>query len=412
MDITADSINFHELGEFKHFLEEMDLIGSAQLEEPILDNSGNVLIKEGVNVKPSAISRLEQMAGHYQPKFKITVGKDLIRAISAYLTPIIIKRLKAPRNDFILYLFEQTPLRYRSYIDAALRTHAQVLLLLYKTSRLTPDFFNHVCDLGLLSMGLAMTAEAHERFIFRFSFLSGIMADMALKDSDDWKDIDIDFQKRKRLNARSADFAADYDLAEEMLDAIANHALDFNRPHYETFKLSESAESTEETEDQVVDEEPHISAAQRDMNRALLTEVLRLARYIYETSRRISDAEHFAEELVYMIAYNGEKGYFHPSLIRPIIRVYRQFEEGARRMIRIAGIEKKCLYPSSAHAYPKPKATQIICRDHVMECPHIVHGWDINIVHPQVAYGWIGETLPASNYSKCELQKELDEIED
>jgi hypothetical protein len=61
---------------------------------------------------------------------------------------------------------------------------------------------------------------------------------------------------------------------------------------------------------------------------------------------------------------------------------------------------------------PKPRATQMICRLHKTECPKLKPGWDLTVVSPAEAYGWIGMTLEPGRYLKCKLEDELKPIFD
>ena len=141
--------------------------------------------------------------------------------------------------------------------------------------------------------------------------------------------------------------------------------------------------------------------------REILGESLRIAHFILETKKRIEDSDYFAEEMVYRISYNAGKGVFHDDLIRPIVRKFQEFELEARKMRRLAEIENRCIHPPSAWAYPKPRAAQILCQNHVQSCPKMIRGWDIHVISPQQAFGWLGADLAAGEYAKCELEKLL-----
>jgi hypothetical protein len=108
-----------------------------------------------------------------------------------------------------------------------------------------------------------------------------------------------------------------------------------------------------------------------------------------------------------MVAYNGARGFFHKDLVELIIERFREYEAIARRMIKVAAVEKSCLYPDSAWAYPKPRAAQVLCRHFKTGCPKLESGWDIHVVSPTEAYGWLGTPLAAGNYPKCALERDL-----
>ncbi|MCB1324182.1 MAG: hypothetical protein H7A21_02800 [Spirochaetales bacterium] len=410
MQIEENAITFLSLNEFVRFSTDMGLIGLVQLEEPVLDNSDNVLIKEGVFVKATALSRLEEMEGHYRPHFKVAMNNNLIRELRKFVAGEMLDLLKEKDNRFIAHLLEKSTRRYRSIMESAF-IGTRFLLHIYRLSQENGCFFAHISELALLALGLALISPVKEKFVHRFSFLAGLGCDLDLESDDEYLNRAEDYATRNALNLRSARAADGYELPEAVSEAIATHAIDFDRPHYKPFRMEPGAELPEPEEPgevSILDEEPHLSAAQREFSNAIVTELLRLARYVHDTSKKLS-GEDFAEQLVYMIAYNGERGFFHPDLTMTVVKVYREFEAGARKMMRIAAIEKKCLFPPSALAYPKPKATQILCRNNHQECSLIVRGWDMNVVAPMEAYGWLGETLAVGSYPKCMLAGELED---
>ncbi|WP_040918170.1 hypothetical protein [Leptonema illini] len=82
---------------------------------------------------------------------------------------------------------------------------------------------------------------------------------------------------------------------------------------------------------------------------------------------RLGNDEHAAEEISYRSAYNAKKGHFSLKVVDPILRIFKEYELEIRCMMKVAELEQRCLYLPSAWAYPKPRATQMICRLHKTE---------------------------------------------
>ncbi len=135
-----------------------------------------------------------------------------------------------------------------------------------------------------------------------------------------------------------------------------------------------------------------------------ITESIKFSRYILFLYYKIEDREHIFEEISFRVAYISQLGYFKLELLKPILKKFKEIELEMRNLMLIAGIEKKCLYPPSAWAYPKPRATQIICRHRIYNCPYIKLGWDLFVVKEQEPYGWIGTPLKEGKYFKCKLE--------
>ncbi len=142
----------------------------------------------------------------------------------------------------------------------------------------------------------------------------------------------------------------------------------------------------------------------------LLTEAMKIARFIKETNKKLENSkEDIVEQLLVMFTYNTEKGIFLKDLAYPLIARFKEFKSTVARIRKVAELENRCINPPSAWAYPKPKATQILCKNKIYTCKYFVGGWDISIVNPQTALGYLGLPLNPGSYPKCKLEKELSE---
>ncbi|MBX7057145.1 MAG: hypothetical protein K1X75_03695 [Leptospirales bacterium] len=417
MKITPDVIQLESLEELNGFVADLELNGQFQFAQPVLDNSENVLIREGIVVKPAMLQRLESMAGQYKPHFQVSVTKELLLAIRARLAPAFFDQLRGPRAEFVRCLFEYTRHNYRNYVKNAIRD-PRLLLAVYRLSRERPEFFAHAATLAMLSLGILLQTNARRRMIHIKAFQAGLTADFGLAESDEWRSPAGDVDAQRKRAQRSIKNLAGFELGPEIIQAIQNHPIDIRSPQISSVQFGAAPDAAPDVnffDDPASDgdapvESPGPHADFDAVSAEILTECLRLARFIDDTARQISDLGHFAEELVYMTAYNAARGYFHTDFIAPLLRVFQEYESGARRLMKVAEIEQRCKHPPSAWAYPKPRAAQILCRDHRDECPWIVRGWDIHVISPHDAYGWIGVDLPAGNYSKCQLNEELEKL--
>ena len=127
MRIDPAFIGFESLEELNRFISDQQLIGAFQFSEPVKDKAGNILIKEKIFVKESAIKRLEAMAGNYDPDFRIAVDPEIIKKLRASLARIIVATLDETESHFIRHLFEKTRSNYNAYIQHAFATDLLVL---------------------------------------------------------------------------------------------------------------------------------------------------------------------------------------------------------------------------------------------------------------------------------------------
>lgn len=416
MKVTPDYIQLDSLDELNGFVADLELNGQFQFLQPVVDNSDNVLIREGIYVKPAMLQRLESMAGQYRATFQISNSKEVLLAIRQRLAPAFLESLKGDRGGFTQCLFDSTQHNYRSYVRNAIRDR-KLLLAVYRMRREHPEFFQHAASLAMLTLGILLHTGARRRLIHIMAFQSGLCADLALSEGDEWRTPAASFDVRKKRAVRSAKALEAFDLAAEVRSAIEDHPINAESPDVASIQLGEASEEApgpnffddpDEGKEPSLDERPETQVDRESAQ--ILTEVLRIARFIHDTSKQVKDSAHFAEELVYMVAYNAARGFFHKDIINPLLKVFRDYESGARRLMKIADIEARCKFPPSAWAYPKPRAAQILCRNHRYDCPWLVSGWDIHVISPHEAYGWIGVDLPAGNYQKCALNEELEKL--
>lgn len=410
--IAPEFIAFDSLPELNQFLAEEAMLNGFQLAEPIKDNAGNVLIKEQIVVKESALKRLETMEGNYTADFKVMVTQDLVKQLRASLSKDLLALLSKPDMGLVRHLFDSTRVHYQPFVQNALST-GMLVLTFYKQRHENPEFFEHAGKLGLLTLGTIVQKQFGLPRLHRYAFLSGFLADVALANSTEWSG-PIAEHRRVDLAKQASGVAQRLAMPGEIVRALRDATVLVDKPSADATPLeildpSEPA-AGRTASDTPADEPESLPSAVDPVAAQALTEVLRLALFVHESWKQLS-AEKDVERLISMVAYNGARGYFHKDLVELMIERFREYELVARRMIKIAEIEGKCLYPASAWAYPKPRAAQILCRHFETSCPKLVGGWDIHIVSPQEAYGWLGTVLDAGTYPKCQLESDLQNLD-
>lgn len=408
--IAPDFIGFDGLLDLNRFLSEQSLQNAFQLATPIKDNAGNVLIKEHIVVKESALKRLETMEGNYNADFQVMITRDLLKQLQTSLSKSLLSLLDRPDMSLVRHLFDATRVNYHPIVQNALST-GMLVLTFYKQRHENIEFFEHAGKLGLLALGVVVQKQFGVPRLHRFAFLSGFLADVALAQSTEWAG-PIAESRRIELARQASAVAQRLALPAEIVSALNDATIVVNKPAASSAPIEiidPGAPRPESPDSQV--EELDLPPPAADVGTAnVLTEVLRLALFVHESWKQLA-AEKDVERLISMVAYNGGRGYFHKDLVELLIERFREYEIVARRMIKIAEIENKCIHPPSAWAYPKPRSAQILCRHFVTSCPKLVAGWDIHIVSPQEAYGWLGTVLEAGSYPKCALESELQNLE-
>ncbi|MCG6166351.1 hypothetical protein LFX25_00605 [Leptospira sp. FAT2] len=426
MKVTHSYLEFDSIEDLIDFTKEFETGSMIRFLSPIEDNSGNVLVKEEVQVKESALARLKDIKGQYTPKFEVKLNKELVEQIQNILAIKIVNQLKTSEMKFLKFMYENTTYNYKGIIRNSLLSKKIVLALL-KVYNQNINFFRYISELGLLTLGIVMIPDTMKfRLLRRYAFTAGILMDIPRINADRFTKLPAEDSEKVRVAHKCSDILQKLDLVEFSYSAISNHmplgmmdnpdkpiSIDKSgqeNPDEAFFDdiISNDGESDSKENDK--SREDAIPEKSYDFFQALLTDALKLARYIANVSHNAADKDYVMEELVYYIAYNTSKKYFDELLANPLVSIFKEFEVNVKRMRKIAEVEMKCVYPPSAWAYPKPKSSQVLCKNKVWGCPNIVMGWDIHVITAQEAFGWVGTSLPIDNYPKCKLEEELDSI--
>ena len=418
MKITASAIEFETFNDLKSFMYRNNLFGIIKLIDAITDNSGKVLVKENVTLKESTITKLEELVGSFSEVFKVQLSKDILKKFRETVADKILDHLKESGSSFLKHIYKDTDHNYKGYITNALQ-NKKLLLAIFKISSERENFFKYISELGLISLGIMIQKFYRIRMVHRYSFLAGLCADLYLADGNEWKTPATSDSERSKRAQDGASFLQQFDLPEEIIDAVAKHSYSEATPDLNRtvkIKLDEiPAESGSSVFEDILgaggDDEDEPGESKYDDNLAgTLIEAMRIARYINDVHLANEDNDFLAEELVYYLAYNAEKGRFYNDLVNPVIDLFRDYEKLVRKARKVAEIEGKCLKIPSAWAYPKPNATQVLCKNRVYDCPKIVSGWDIHIIAEKDISCWVGTSLPPGDYAKCSLETLLETV--
>lgn len=345
---------------------------------------------------------------------------ELTSRIKKALTAEIMPGIQKSRNEFISILYnndQSSVVSMESLINSSFYTN-DLVLVLYKIMLEQYDFFQHIVSMGLICLGTVVQRSYNIKLIHRYAFLTGLFSDVIFFNTDYWRKSNLDDTLMGKLAKMNAQIAQNVNMPAQIISAIQNHIvrgiyvvdkpdpMDFNILNANPFLESVPRETGGGDDYGLVDNEYFDEAVK------ILTESLKITRFIGETYKRISGGDNVAEKLLVMFCYNVEKGIFDKGISNPMIDRFREYEKIVARTRKIAELENRCIHLPSAWAYPKPKATQILCKNKVLECPNYVSGWDINVVTAQEAVGYVGTALKPGAYPKCKLEKELTELKE
>ncbi|GBF48957.1 hypothetical protein LPTSP4_04630 [Leptospira ryugenii] len=418
MKITSNGIEFQDFPEFKRFVLDYELLGSVALSEPIVDKSGGILLKEKVAIKESLINKLETMDGKFIPSFKLAMSKDLMKMLKTVLAKAVLKRIEDKSNEFIKHLYEKNPEKIASLkgiIQNSFYTKS-LALSFFRILLNEKEFFNHLADMGLLSLGAVIQKNYHFKMVNRYSFLAGMCADISTSREYLYRKSLLG-QTLTQTTSLSLEITRKFALPDEITSAINGHPItnfeipnatliEINVSDLKNHPLNQELLNGTPMEDESTDEEEEATEYSEETAGVVLA-ALKIARFIMENLKVSVDKEQVSEKLLVMFTYNAEKGTFRKDIADPMINRFTEFDLAIKKIRVIAEIENKCKFPPAAWAYPKPKAAQVLCKDKNYQCPYIVNGWDLKIISAQDPYGYIGTTLGVGTYPKCALEEEL-----
>ena len=402
MKTTKEGIEFSDLKEFSKFITDLDLLGIIQLREALKDKKGNILIKELVYIRDSSIKKLESISDQYIPIFKVQTNSELIgkirKKISQEVTPVI----NETEKSFISILFTQnvSGMKNTENLIGNSFYSDNLVLTLYEIMIGDKDFFQHIIRMGLLCLGTVIQKNYAIKLIHRNAFLTGLCADLIFFKTNYWKNANLDdslMLSIMKLNITIANNIVRGLYVVESPDNIDIELLKQNPFFQNPFSESEKKSTA--------DNEYYADTIK------VLTEALKITRFISEANKNMEqNDDDIVQKLIVMFAYNVEKKNFDEEIANPMISCFRQYEKVIKRTRKIAQIENQCLHPPSAWAYPKPKASQVLCKNNHHTCPHYVSGWNISVISTQEAIGYIGTNLRPGSYPKCRLEKDLEDI--
>ncbi|EHQ05880.1 hypothetical protein [Leptonema illini] len=420
MKISDDRIVFENVFSLETFLHQLDLSGVLRLDDDVLDNRGAVLVKARYPISAELVQKLKGMRGSYPERFSVLMNAELKAAIVRYIAGIAVERID--NWPLMRRLYDLPGHRFRRYIEHALARDGVALACL-QTVLDNNEHLDSLLQHALLTMSIVIHGFFRIRMIHVDAFLAGLI--FASVDPERHMAAPMD---ESALNAHKSDALQKcnvFKASENVVDAIVRQrpataqAEEISEAEIERSSRTDmlmddflSLEGNDTGEDSEEDSarDPLDRQNPSDHNEAaahVIAEALHICRYILYLRARLKPEDHLVREIATRLAYNAKKGLFSMRLVNPLLGVFREYEKEIRAVMHVAAVELKCLYLPSAWAYPKPRPTQMICRLHVLDCPKLKSGWNLTVVSPTEAYGWIGVTLNPGQYLKCELEEEF-----
>lgn len=223
MKVTHSCLEFDSIEGLIDFTREFETGSMIRFLSPIEDNSGNVLVKEEVQIKESTLTRLRDIKGQYTPKFEVKLNKELLEQIQNILAIKIVNQLKVTDMKFLKFMYENTNYNFKGIIRNSLLSKKTTLTLL-KVYNQNLNFFKYISELGLLSLGIVMIPDTMRfRLLRRYAFTAGILMDVPRIGVDKFTKLPSDDNEKVRVAHKCSDILQKLDLIEFTYGSISNH---------------------------------------------------------------------------------------------------------------------------------------------------------------------------------------------
>lgn len=419
MIIKTDEIEFANASEFFKFVSTNQLFGNVQLKEPLVDSSGNLLIREKINLNESLTKKITSLEGKYVSILRINITKNLTDKLGERLAREAITRIESEeKSDMLSHLFENNKTganNYKGVIENAFYD-PRIVIYLYRIMMERRDFFDYCITMGLYTLAAVIQAPLQLRFVNRYAFLTGLLCDVCLMDTEYWKEPVTNGQDLTLIAKASASYLTKNNLPTVIVNAIfsvdlqaiqleQNPELRVSLTKINAINPSIEMSASYSDAGTMEDEAP----PQEDVTQVIevVAEALKITKFITTLQKKLAGSEKMAEKLLTVFSYNTEREVFRKDLANPMIDMFKDYREAVTKARRIGAVENMCLYKPSAWAYPKPDPTQVLCKNRVFECPNLVTGWDISIFSEKDALGYLGTKIMPGQYPKCKLEANL-----
>lgn len=392
MEFLDDVITTNEIHDLFRLGNTVGNVEALELKESIKDDNDKVLLQAK---RPLKINLLETLDDKYKGKkfnFVIELTEDLILKVFSVLKKDIDKKLGMYDYSFAGYLFKKNKIDLIRVLKRALSKNffvTYLLSLLYADRKI----WDHLMEVSLTSLGLlaSISDDDIEYQDYGVMFQAGMLHDYSIVNLSNWSDHENFESQDADHDKKSGQGIAAKDLNPMVKEIIENHN------HLRVRFLEENeAKST------------RWYNSKTDIMSTILNVVEYYIWFKGESKVNESESESATGSVLYQLGLLTEKGNFPYGLMKFFKIFYSKYTEIFEYGQNIGAIENSCVHKRYALAYPKPKATQVLCKDNLKDCPKRIHSQRINVVKNQTEENnRYGTELKKGWYDKCSLTSEL-----
>jgi len=384
IDDHFEVLDLTEIIQFARFVEKYEVL---TVKNEVKTVQGNILIQADRNLTESMVKNLQMRTDLVKDIFIIQNSENLKMSIVNRIDKEFARKMDLSDYSFCSFLIHKNPIDFRRILRGSLN-NGFFLGFITDLFMNNYEILGHLIEVSLTSIGLLNNTKDSEIDysdyikIFQASFLH----DYTLVKDRQWHKSDS-FDADNQHDRESAMAVADKNLPPEVPEIIlANNKLQARYLNNTSLKwYSNTLE--------------------------LLAGIVNLAEYYTYIKRlRQNNLENEMAIVLYQLSLITEKGFFPMHLLGLFEVHFSKYSTIFKYGQQIGKIEKMCIKdPQIAAAYPKPKSTQLLCKNSTIPCEHRIYNLPLNVVFDKKIGPNITETLTTGWYDKCKFGVHLPE---
>jgi hypothetical protein len=379
MQFIDDHFQFSDIFEisiFGKFLERVDVLC---LKNEIKNDHGVVLVQAEKTLTDNLIRNLQSRTDLTKEPYCLTNSENLKMAIVNKIAKEFQKRLDLSDYSFCSFLLYNKTIDIRRIIRGSLNNP---FFLGFITDLFINNYHitDHLIEISLISIGLLI--NVNDKSITYTDliklFQASILHDYKLVNNKHWEMEDI-FNENIFHDRESAMAISDKNFAPEVSEIILS-----------SNKLQNKYSSTNNDKWYNLIIELEIA-------------ILNLAEY-YTFIKRLKENESEMKLVLYQLSLIAEKGFFPKQLLASFEIHFANYASIFKYGEQIGKIEKMCIMNVSlAAAYPKPKSTQLLCKNSSIPCEFRIYSQPLKVISEKKLGQNITEVLISGWYDKCKF---------
>ncbi len=391
MEFLDDAITTNDIHDIFRLATVLGSMEILELRESIKDDNDKVLLQSKRPLKTNLLEALDDKYKGKKFNFVIELTESIRLALLGLLRKDIEKKLGMFDYSFAGYLFKKSKLDMARVVKRALSKNyfvTYLISLLYGQRKI----WEHLMEVALTSVGLLASVgdDDVDYSDYGVMFQAGMMHDFSISQMANWEELDSFEGTVAEHDKESGAKIAGKDLHPAIKEIIENHS------HLRVRFLDENDAKITRWYQSKTD---------------IMSTILHVVEYFIWFNKEMpagGEGDGVSGSVLYQMGLLTEKGNFPYGLMRFFKLFYSKYAEVFEYGQEIGKIENACVHKLYALAYPKPKATQILCRDNLRECPNRIHSQRINIVTSvDEENNRFGSELKKGWYDKCSLSSTL-----